>query len=479
MGVKVNCCIHQEGFHVDLLEYPESLLRKWSGKKLFCPICKASVIYRRGIKRAAHFAHVSACTYPYYEQETEEHMKAKRLVKEWLQSRFPHNITLMEAYVKEAQQRADVETIFPDGHRLCIEIQCSTLSEEIWKKRYTGYKKANVSQLWLIGSTMFNNIYSGLKKIRLTQFLQALCQEQNGKLFIISPNTAELIYLSGITPYQSYKTIYIYKNIWKGLIIKTKIWKSGVIDTSIAEYIFAQKKQIGEQFRKRREQYNFQLVEWMKPWGDPTIHRHHKEQYRQNITEHPVKKLLESFYDIDRENISVLFDQVIQGDQVFKIDHRLWQAYLFFTEIHRIYERSSKYDNGLKKPTLFIRSILHGTERVPRRPFGKMIEPYLNRSLLQAKKTDPITFGSILTDYEIIYEYFSRLTMLGFLRNITPQKENISSKGKLFGRFEVLYDRFHPERFHTEEGVQTFFQNHMLQYRRHFWYDVKSSKTIE
>lgn len=427
------------------------------------------MIYRHGLKNRAHFAHQSVCTYPYYEPETEEHLKGKRLIKKWLESLFPNNVTLMEYYVKDARQRADVMTIFPDGHRLCVEFQCSVITEETWRKRYAEYKKANISQVWLIGSTLLKTDRQKFTRIRLNHFSQALNHEQKNKLFIMSVEKETLIFLTNLLSLKSYKTIFRCTHVWEEPLLQTKMSKRGIIDTKEVDKFLLRK-------RRSQEKRNMQLVESMKPWTDPSVYTYHEQQYRKNLTNHPVYQQLIPYYNLAQERVSVLFDQYIEDDQIFKIDHRLWQSFLFFTEIYQIYRRNSKYDSGLVTPTLFVKSIIHKTSRTPNRPFSQMIEPYLNRTLMKAKRIDPITFDSILCVHEIIYEYLDRLACLGFLRNVSPRKEMISSGGKLFGRFEVVFDRFYPELFHTAEDVQMFFQNHNLHYKWKTWYDVNTGK---
>lgn len=186
VGVKLSCCIHEDGFHVDLHEYPENTLRGWSGEKLYCPICGSLLYYRHGEKNAAHFAHVSICNYPYYEPETEEHKKGKQLIKEWLEFLFPNNMTFMEYYIKEAKQRADVMTIFPDGHRLCIELQCSPIPAKVWRERYSAYQKAHMSQMWLIGSSLVKIAQSKRNVLRMGHFLRELCKKQGKQVVMLS-----------------------------------------------------------------------------------------------------------------------------------------------------------------------------------------------------------------------------------------------------------------------------------------------------
>ncbi len=478
METKVSCCLHQEGFHVDIREYTEDLLRIWSGKKLFCPICGSKMIYRRGTKRVAHFAHLSACTYKYYEPETEEHIHGKQAIKKWLEALYPNNQTYIEYYVKQARQIADVMTIFPDGHRLCVEIQCSPLSEEMWKQRFEGYSQEKISQLWIIGKSLINADLSKLSIFRMNHFLPALYQKLNGRLFLFSHEKEQMIFLLNIAPIKGYKTLFSCSEVWKESIYRTKISKWGTIESDKVEKYFAKKRVHLIERKQMEEQRNLQLVNIMKPWTDPEIHSNHKLQYKKTMKEQPIYTMIKSFYDLDQQVVSVLFDQTIEGDQVMKVDHRLWQAYLFFTEIYNVYRRSSRYDSGMRIPKLFVKNIDCGGGRTPYRPFKEVLKPYINQALLRAKRIDPITFAPVLTVHEIIFEYLKRLAHLGFLNILFPQ--NLEKSGaRLFGRFEILFDRFYPDLFHTEEGVRKFFQSHKLRYRRRVWIDENSGKVLD
>lgn len=469
VGVKVSCCIHQDGFYVDLHDYPENTLREWSGGKIFCPICGSPLIYRHGKKNTAHFAHASVCSYPYYEPETEEHKEGKQLIKKWLEALFPNNMTFMEYYIKEAKQRADVMTIFPDGHRLCIELQCSPIPAEVWRKRYSEYRKANIAQVWFIGSSLVKPARPNSNKIKMGHFLKEFCNEQAKQIFMLSVKEKRLVYLSNLTPNKRYKTIYTYTDKWEQPLLQSRISRDGKINTDKAEKAFVQKKY-------RLEELNHDLVERMKPWLLSEVQSHHKQRYQEKMARHPVYSELSSIYKINLQSISPVFDQQIEGDQIFTLDHRLWQAYLFFTEILYSYRQNSRYDSGLIKPQIYISSIIRKKKRRPDRLFRRMIVPYINYSLLRAKSISPQTFDAILYPHELIYEYLDRLSALGFLRNTTNRSARNTSGGKFYGRFEVQFDRYYPELFRTEDGIHQFFQTHQLVYRYKFWYDLRSRK---
>lgn len=255
-------------------------------------------------------------------------------------------------------------------------------------------------------------------------------------------------------------------------MLHLNISKYGKIDTEKADRAF-------EKMQKRIQQENDELVERMRQWLLPEVLSAHKRRYRENLKMHPVYLCLSDVYNVDllKDN-SPLFDQRIEGEQMFTLDHRLWQAYLFFTEIFQCYRRSGKYDSGLKKPQIYISSIVQKKLRRPDHPFRKMIGPYINYSLLKAKSVDPRTFSPILYPHEIIYEYLDRLSGFGFLRNKTSRYARKTSVGKYEGRFEVQFDCYDPVIFNTEDQMIRFFLEYQLVYRNKRWHDIRSGKNF-
>jgi competence CoiA-like predicted nuclease len=313
VSVKIPCCVHQDGFHIDIHDFSARELREWSGKKLLCPNCGGKLVFRAGQQKAAHFAHVSPCKSAYYEPETVEHYKGKQLIKQWLQNLFPGNLTETECYVKEAQQRADVMTVFPDGHRLCLEIQCSSIPADLWRKRYYAYQKANVSQVWLVGGSMLNLSGKAIGKIRLNQFLRALLQQQNDQLFVIDVEAEKLVYLSDLLPLKKYKTIFSCRDVWQESLFRIRVSRCGTISTEEAERHFAQRKMREKQVQLMQQKRDAQLIEKMRAWTYPEVYLRHKERYRLYMSQHPVYHLVQTCCKVDLKAAPALFNQAMRA----------------------------------------------------------------------------------------------------------------------------------------------------------------------
>jgi len=160
------------------LDAPEVLRSLSDARALTCPGCKATVVLHAGSVRAHHFAHLAGalCTLPQTEPETEEHRAGKLLLARWLRERLPDAEVIVEAYLPETGQRADVLAILPHAksastsmsgresnarakksvgkpRRIALEYQCANLSAREWRRRHSLYQSAGIDDLWLLGGS--------------------------------------------------------------------------------------------------------------------------------------------------------------------------------------------------------------------------------------------------------------------------------------------------------------------------------------
>lgn len=146
----------QFGNKLNPIDTEEEGLRLLSkSKMLFCPECLTVVRFASGEQVTAHFKHVHSpdCTYD-SEPETEEHLKGKMLIRNWLVNRYPEVHVEFEYKIKETNQRADVMAIFPEGKRVAFEMQCSKIQGSIWKERHALYKKSGIQDFWILGQSV-------------------------------------------------------------------------------------------------------------------------------------------------------------------------------------------------------------------------------------------------------------------------------------------------------------------------------------
>ncbi len=146
---------------------------------LYCPGCGGKVIFKKGVKVIAHFAHVSLrdCA-SFSEGESAEHLAAKVLLKGWMQN------AIVEAYLPQLQQRPDLL-----WGKLAIEVQCSPLSFTRYTERTTQYFVHGYLPWWILGGKLRPH-----KK--WTTFQKACCyyQKTRGlKLYCIDVEEGQLL----------------------------------------------------------------------------------------------------------------------------------------------------------------------------------------------------------------------------------------------------------------------------------------------
>ncbi len=143
------------------VESEEELKRLSDSRAIFCPFCNSSVTLHAGRVRAHHFAHLpgATCRVPNPEPETEEHLKGKLFLAEYIRAKVPNGRVTVEAWFPETKQRADIllETDEPGRERTVIEFQCANLRADEWRRRRNLYREAGVKDLWFLGGSRFRS----------------------------------------------------------------------------------------------------------------------------------------------------------------------------------------------------------------------------------------------------------------------------------------------------------------------------------
>ncbi|MFS0918078.1 competence protein CoiA [Brevibacillus sp. 179-C 1.1 NHS] len=459
-------CVHIDGFYVVPANFSKELLRTWSGTKLFCQHCGTPVYYRHGQWVTPHFAHVVKSHCDSGEPETPEHLEGKRLLKTWIEYLYPFNVTKQEFYLDEIKQRADILTIFPDGHKLSIEYQCSPISENALRKRIEGYEKANIYQVWIFGEELLKRRPTNRFRLHVWE---KLIWKRQGVLYrfdsLASHPVINFMFIAGI---KGKKTLFFCEDKFDCSLQKLKISPDGSFAMSDGS-LGVNRKSMSQVFSPTKQIY----CSLARSRNEEQLNRRRDDDFLTN----PLRN-----FAISRigDNLShPLFNQKITGDELFLIDHRLWQSYLFLTEIHKVYQRKSVFGKGTQIPKLFINHILIKDRRFPERPFQTVLKRYIDYKLAQYLHTQKQGRQGVKMIHELVYEYFCRLENLGFLRNITPKQSHLSAGRKMFGRFEVLFDQFCPDVFGTTESeVKEFFQRHQLRYLKDSWFDIRLNKKL-
>lgn len=167
--------------------------------KFTCPVCSGNVILKIGSKRIPHFAHVSgaACT-DQYDRESEYHMLAKLKLFDWL---YQQGLSpVLEPYYSSIKQRADIA--FKYGDKMyCIEFQCSTISEEIFRRRTEGYRKIFIHPIWILAGKGINRKNSSI--VSLSSFHYLFANKNSSQQWYIPsycPLINQLIFMKTIIP---------------------------------------------------------------------------------------------------------------------------------------------------------------------------------------------------------------------------------------------------------------------------------------
>lgn len=140
---RINCC---DGI------YSKEQLKKWANKKiLLCPACGKPYEYCHGKVKSPYFRHMDKeeCEDKYSEAETEEHIRGKQDLYEWIRNQSGVKDVVLEGWIPETKQKPDIMfTYF--GKQYVIEYQCSPISSE-YIERHELYQAAGIKDIWILG----------------------------------------------------------------------------------------------------------------------------------------------------------------------------------------------------------------------------------------------------------------------------------------------------------------------------------------
>jgi hypothetical protein len=164
-------------------------LKHWSQRNLlYCPNCRGVVHMRGGpVKRTQlHFAHQKGeCSWS-TESETVRHLKGKMVLAEWLRKQFPQASVSLEKRLPEPNRIADIFVTHADGRQWAFEFQCAPLAIDEWQIRHTAYRKANIQDIWIIGSN---------RREKQEAFIEAIIAAASEVMFLDPLLTPPLVWL--------------------------------------------------------------------------------------------------------------------------------------------------------------------------------------------------------------------------------------------------------------------------------------------
>lgn len=145
----------------------------------FCPSCKEKVIIRVGDKRIAHFAHQRKSQCVLSAGEGEYHEQGKLDLYYWLKKQGYY--VELETYLPQIKQRPDL-LLFHNNKKVAIEYQCATIPIKQFISRTAGYKKLDITPLWILGGNRFKRRKQ--QQISITPTDQHFVHQMNARLAI-------------------------------------------------------------------------------------------------------------------------------------------------------------------------------------------------------------------------------------------------------------------------------------------------------
>lgn len=152
-------------------QYSKEILKQWSNKNIIkCPICGNTVEYCHGLIHTPYFRHKdkAKCEYLYSEPETEEHIKGKIALYEWVKNQDGISNCILEAWIPETKQRPDI--MFEYNRTMwVIEFQCSPISSE-QVQRHELYTASGINDIWICGVENYGTGRKHVEKIAKGMF---------------------------------------------------------------------------------------------------------------------------------------------------------------------------------------------------------------------------------------------------------------------------------------------------------------------
>lgn len=166
--------------------------------EFFCPICNELVLVKAGVKTVPHFAHRSKleCAANDY-GEGPYHEQGKLLLYNWIKNQ---GIDVeLEKYIAEIGQRPDLFVTIKH-RKIAIEYQCARIPGEVLNKRNTGYLKAGITPIWILGAKHFHRLRQHHFKVDqfILSFMHRFSPDFPLTLYFFCPQTLQFIIIQHI-----------------------------------------------------------------------------------------------------------------------------------------------------------------------------------------------------------------------------------------------------------------------------------------
>lgn len=170
--------------------YSRETLKQWSKKGILrCPCCGGQYTYNHGRVRIPYFKHLNADCVLYGEPETEEHIKGKIDLFEWVKNQDGVTDVVLEGWIPATKQRPDI-MFRRNNKQYVIEYQCSPISSE-YIKRHELYQAAGIHDIWICGTEKYFGIN---KRINTLESKACLYYDAKNQMFYKMNNLPESIF---------------------------------------------------------------------------------------------------------------------------------------------------------------------------------------------------------------------------------------------------------------------------------------------
>lgn len=165
--------------------------------EFYCPVCQEKVFIKAGEKVIPHFAHYHTGTCPSSFGEGPEHEQGKLLLYHWLQQKqIP---VVLEKYLRKIEQFPDLLLTVGDK-KIALEYQRSSIQKKEINARISGYMRANIVPLWILGENQFNRLSTSKLKITapLKQFVHKFSYQCKSSLYFFCPHTKQFAFFQDL-----------------------------------------------------------------------------------------------------------------------------------------------------------------------------------------------------------------------------------------------------------------------------------------
>ena len=170
-------------------KYNKETLKTWASKNiLICPVCGKPYEYCHGKIISPYFRHKDkeGCDIRFSEPETEEHIKGKTYLYNWLRKNKSISDLVLEGWLPETHQRPDIMFIY-NNEQYVLEFQCSPISSE-YLERHELYRAANIHDIWILGTEKYNLDFKGRTRAKVIESYTDIYLDVNKKKFNIGKN---------------------------------------------------------------------------------------------------------------------------------------------------------------------------------------------------------------------------------------------------------------------------------------------------